>query len=82
MIGWPGLLLDSDLTPQQREYGAAVRQSGEALLAVVDDVLDFSKIEAGRLDIEAVDFAVRDVIEAVAGALGGRRARRGWTSSP
>ncbi len=57
ILGLTGLLLETDLTPDQETYAHAVHSSGEALLALVDDMLDFSKIEAGRLDIrpEATD---------------------------
>jgi signal transduction histidine kinase len=48
VIGMTSLLLDTDLTVEQREYAEAVRRSGEALLVIVDDILDFSKIEAGK----------------------------------
>jgi signal transduction histidine kinase len=57
------LLLDTDLTPEQREYSEAVRKSATALLAVTDDVLDLSKIEAGRVTIEACAFDLRGIVE-------------------
>jgi PAS domain S-box-containing protein len=69
VLGMAGLLLDTRLTPEQREYADTVRRSGEALLAIINDILDFSKIEAGRLDLEIIDLDVREVVEDVAGLL-------------
>jgi two-component system sensor histidine kinase/response regulator len=63
VLGMTELLLDTDLTSEQREFGRAVRDSAETLLVILNDILDFSKIEAGKLSLEEEDFDLREVIE-------------------
>ncbi len=77
VIGMTGLLLDSELTREQREFAETVRCSGEALLAIINDILDFSKIEAGRMDLEIVDFDLRQIVEEVGELLSERAHSKG-----
>ena len=63
IIGMSGLLVDTKLGDEQREYAEIIRSSSEALLTIINDILDFSKIEAGRVELEEEPFALQPVIE-------------------
>ena len=63
VIGMSHLALKTDLTPKQQDYLNKIQTSANSLLGIINDILDFSKIEAGKLDIEAVDFNLEDVLE-------------------
>jgi two-component system, sensor histidine kinase and response regulator len=77
VIGMAGLLLDTNLSQEQREYAELARSSGETLLALISDVLDFSKIEAEHLELESVDMELAAVVDEAIDAVALRAAEKG-----
>jgi PAS domain S-box-containing protein len=76
IIGMSGLLLDTVLTPEQTTYAKAVKTSGDALLALIEELLDYSKIEAGKIDLESRPFALAALIEDITELLAPRAQAR------
>jgi CheY-like chemotaxis protein/nitrogen-specific signal transduction histidine kinase/HPt (histidine-containing phosphotransfer) domain-containing protein len=76
VLGMTELLLDTALTPEQRQYSQAVYASGEQLLVVINDILDFSKIEAGKLRLEMLHFDLDDAVGQVVHLLAPRAASK------
>ncbi|CAM2070323.1 Response regulator [Sulfidibacter corallicola] len=72
IIGMTSLLMETDLTEEQNELVRVVHTSGEVLLSIINDILDFSKIEAGKLELETIEFDLREVIDSVGEMLVGK----------
>ena len=77
IMGLAEILLDTDITPEQREYIDMVSASADSLLAVINDILDFSRIEAGKLDLDPVNFYLRDSLSEAAKVLSLRAREKG-----
>jgi signal transduction histidine kinase/DNA-binding response OmpR family regulator len=77
VMGMTELALETQLTAEQREYLETVKMSGDSLLTVINDILDFSKIEAGKIDLEAIDFNLRDSLETTLKTLAVRADEKG-----
>ncbi len=69
VIGMAELVLDTELNPEQREHLEILKASADSLLDIINEILDFSKIEAGKLDLDFVDFNLRDILETTAKGL-------------
>lgn len=67
VLGMADLLMNTELTPDQKELASVVKDSGESLLTVINDILDYSKIEAGKLDFEKISFTLRSTLEKTTG---------------
>ena len=77
VIGTTGLLLETPLTPDQRRCAEIARSSGETLLALMNDILDLSKIDAHKLELETIDFDLREVLTDTTGYLGFKAHEKG-----
>ncbi|HUO07555.1 MAG TPA: response regulator [Phycisphaerae bacterium] len=77
VVGTVQLLLDTELTVQQRRLAQLARSSGDALLALINDILDFSKIEAGKMELEHIAFNPQDIAEEAMDMLGAKAAKKG-----
>lgn len=76
VIGMSGLLMDTELDAEQSDYANTIRDSGDALLGIINEILDFSKIEAGQMDIENHPFDLRECIESALDLISGKAAEK------
>ncbi|MGH9406269.1 MAG: PAS domain S-box protein [Terriglobia bacterium] len=77
IIGMTDLLLSLELEPEPREYLSMVKLSADSLMAIINDILDFSKIEAGKMELESIDFNLRDCAEEAARSLASKAWEKG-----
>lgn len=77
VVGLTELLLDSPLTPEQRGHIELVKQSGDTMIGLINDVLDFSKMDAGKLDLECIDFDLQNLVDELLGLFGEQAQAKG-----
>ncbi len=77
VIGMSGLLLETPLNDEQRDYAETIRTSGDALLTIINDILDFSKIEAGKVELAAETFDIRRLVEGTLDVIASTAAAKG-----
>jgi signal transduction histidine kinase len=77
ILGMTELLLDTELNPEQRDYLDTIKVSADSLLNLINDILDFSKVEAGKLDLESIEFRLRESLEPAVKALALRAQQKG-----
>lgn len=77
IMGMSELALGTELDPEQREYISTILSSADSLMHILNDILDFSKIEAGKLNLEVMDFDLRETVEDVAVAMAAKTAQKG-----
>jgi CheY-like chemotaxis protein len=77
VVGMTGLLLDTRLDAEQRDFVETIRSSGDALLTIINDILDFSKIDSGKMELEAQPFDVRVCVEEALDLLAGKGTEKG-----
>jgi signal transduction histidine kinase/NO-binding membrane sensor protein with MHYT domain/DNA-binding response OmpR family regulator/HPt (histidine-containing phosphotransfer) domain-containing protein len=77
VLGMTGLLLDTSLNDEQRKYAEIVRESGEALLTIVNDILDISKLESGKFELETIDFDLVNTVESAISLMNAKAQEKG-----
>lgn len=76
VMGMVRLLLDSNLTKEQREHAVTIQESGDSMLALLNDILDFEKIEVGRIELESIAFDLPRMIQSIVTLMSGHAAQR------
>ena len=77
ILGMATLLMDTEMSPEQRDFAETLQRSGESLLTIINDILDYSKVEAGRMELEQIDFNLRHCVEDIADLLALRAQEKG-----